>query len=212
MFLYLQKNCPPNNSFSRGNSSMEQLYVLEEGSPCIPGFTISSRENIIYSKQLLVLEQYQEEHLTLNALLRERQPLAEFKGIYDELNFALQNSPILRVPVRLYRGLSCKLTVQPGDQLENLGFMWATLDLSIAARFCRDTSSYYHSEKNFWEAPPSNIDEGTLLIITVPPEKHFLEVSSIMERGDLWSEFILPSSATLSINRTYGRVIEATLN
>lgn len=147
-----------------------------------------------------LLKTYYDIHLTVNKYLRKEcsELSKECSKFLPEFTEFVGNSPTLSCSFTAWRGLSIPLKVKEGDILDNLGFMWCSLDKNTF--YTNDTSKCYVANKiDITRIEPAS---GTILQITVKPGTHLLDVSYYDHMFQcVTSELILDRNIRLKIEK-----------
>ena len=126
-----------------------------------------------------------------------------------KFNKIITNSASLDYDIILYRGLDIKLNVNIGDILDNLGFMFASINENTALMYCENnTSGFYSGNSNIKLDIP-----GTLLKILVKKHINFLsnDYPDFCSSSYINNEIIFDSLKKLKIMTITDKYIECEL-
>lgn len=161
------------------NSAIEDLVYFNkdvfESSHYIPKATISSVEIFRYShdpNNIQIIKTFQENERQINENLRQQ--ISD--PIVSDLDQIINKSPTLKHDLIVYRGIDKALDVKVGDILNNLGFIYCSLDKETATFFLNDTSDcYLKDRRNINAIKPAKA--STFFEISVSKHTHFLDLS-----------------------------------
>jgi hypothetical protein len=169
---------------------------IVEAKNYIPFQTITSVEIYRYSPYCQEYLNFEKDLISLNKFLRD----GNNNDICMKLSNKIMMSPVLNHEITVYRGLNIQLDVTEGDILNNLGFMFVSLDKECADFFTQDTSECY-TEKVDDITKVKKSEYSTLLTITIPKETHMLDLSHYNHMFQIvFSQLLLDKNVKLKIN------------
>lgn len=160
-----------------------EIFTVEDYIKCC---TITSIDNFRYSYRgynspasPLSMFTYNYNFLRINKYLRgvELDDIIECDNVIKIMDDFISHSPILNIPMVLYRGIDTFLDVQINDVINNMGFMYCSLDVDTAKFYMYDTKNCYTENRIQWELYKKSTKGATLLKINVPSGIKFLDVS-----------------------------------
>jgi hypothetical protein len=187
-----------NNHIKQIISYAEEIVDIVEAKHYIPCVSISSVDVFLYQLQIdeSLDESFNTHELKINEHLRNLTPCPNFQATINGINTFINHSPVLDHNITVYRGLSEKINVNVGDVLDNLGFMYVSLDQSIATYFMNDTSECYMNDTTFTKPAKSS----TVFTIQIPPGTHMWDKSYFEDRCSMiMSQFVLSKDCKLLV-------------
>jgi len=184
-FKKMTKYCDCRNDYHIINHELERktdfytnayiyLWNKTDKSELKDKHTILSVDNYVYSFfNNDVLTIFEKKYHQISLFLQGDKNMDPEISLQNSVSKLINNAPEVDYEFIVYRGLDKNLNVKINDTIEHKNYLLTSLNKKYSMMFVNDTSQCY---KNDGRMPIVYKNDGTLLIISVPKYKKFIDL------------------------------------